>query len=182
VHGAKRKRVQVKDDEADTRQIKNSKRQSRLPFAPQAPAEAVHDPLPSTTVSDEVSDGDLQSTLNRIRSHPTLTPYRKRLYIALCSVPRGRYTTYGTLSDYLNSSARAVGSGMRNNPLAPEVPCHRVLAATGEIGGFGGSWGKEGEHAGKKVKLLREEGVRFAGNGKVIGEPFRAFHEFVDKT
>lgn len=121
---------------------------------------------------------EVEQILQQIQSHPSLTPYRKRLYTTLLSVPRGRYTTYAAMSAYLNSSARAVGNGMRNNPFAPEVPCHRVLAADGSIGGFYGDWGKDGKHASKKVELLRSEGVRFDGRGKVVGEPFRKFHGF----
>ena len=121
---------------------------------------------------------DYGATLKRIRSHPSLTPYRKRLYTTLLSVPEGRYTTYAAMSHHLNSSARAVGSGMRNNPFAPEVPCHRVLAADGSLGGFKGDWGVEGKYAKHKLELLRAEGVRFDGKGKVVGEPFKKFHEF----
>lgn len=120
----------------------------------------------------------IKTTLNRIQAHPTLTPYRKRLYSALLSVPEGRYTTYSAMSDYLHSSARAVGNGMRNNPFAPEVPCHRVLAANGSIGGFNGEWGKDGKYASRKIELLRDEGVRFDVSGKVVGEPFRKLHAF----
>ena len=123
---------------------------------------------------------DFKATLQRIESHKRLTPYRRRLYTILLSVPSGKHTTYAAMSDYLNSSARGVGSGMRNNPFAPEVPCHRVLAADGSLGGFHGSWGREGKYADKKLALLRDEGVRFDGRGKVIGEPFRKFHEFED--
>jgi O-6-methylguanine DNA methyltransferase len=133
--------------------------------------------------SDARSQEDIESlkkTLSRIQTHPTLSAYRKRLYTTLLSVPRGRYTTYAAMSDYLHSSARAVGNGMRNNPFAPEVPCHRVLAANGSIGGFNGEWGKDGKYANKKIELLRDEGVRFHVNGKVIGEPFRNLHTFKD--
>jgi methylated-DNA-[protein]-cysteine S-methyltransferase len=133
--------------------------------------------------SDARSQEDIESlkkTLSRIQTHPTLSTYRKRLYTTLLSVPRGRYTTYAAMSDYLHSSARAVGNGMRNNPFAPEVPCHRVLAANGSIGGFNGEWGKDGKYANKKIELLRDEGVRFHVNGKVIGEPFRNLHTFKD--
>ena len=69
---------------------------------------------------------------------------------------------------------------MRNNPFAPEVPCHRVLAADGSIGGFHGDWGKDGKYAAKKTELLRSEGVRFDTKGKVVGEPFRKFDDFED--
>ncbi|ETI25213.1 hypothetical protein G647_04586 [Cladophialophora carrionii CBS 160.54] len=132
----------------------------------------------SETNAQKPDDEELKQVLRRVRSHPSLTPYRKRLYTVLLSVPRGRYTTYAAISEYLKSSARAVGNGMRNNPFAPEVPCHRVLAADGSIGGFHGDWGKDGKYAAKKIELLRGEGVRFDGRGKVSGEPFRKFHDF----
>lgn len=133
------------------------------------------------------SKPDLAATYRRIQSHPNLTPYRKRLYMILLSVPQGRYTTYQAMSDYLSSSARAVGSGMRNNPFAPDVPCHRVLASDGTIGGFGGDWdrmikGKSGKDSASekvrmKVKLLESEGVRFDSRGHVRGPVFKEFHE-----
>ena len=123
---------------------------------------------------------ELEQILQRIQVHPSMTLYRKRLYTTLLSIPHGRYTTYAAISDYLKSSARAVGSGMRNNPFAPQVPCHRVLAADGSIGGFHGDWGKDGKYAAKKIELLRSEGVRFDGKKKVVGEPFRKFHSFED--
>ena len=163
---------------------KSQKRQSTLPFASTSPKkEASHFSSPpasdldikaATKSKDNIG---YPATLARIRSS-TITPYRKRLYTTLLSVPRGRYTTYAAMSDYLNSSARAVGNGMRNNPFAPDVPCHRVLAADGSLGGFKGDWGKEGKYAKSKIELLRSEGVRFDGKWKVVGEPFRKFHEF----
>ena len=146
---------------------------AQLPSPPQSDEEVPGSKVPESTV-------DFKATLERIQNHKGLTPYRTRLYTILLSVPRGKHTTYAAMSDYLNSSARAVGSGMRNNPFAPEVPCHRVLAADGSLGGFHGSWGREGKYADKKLALLRGEGVRFDGKGKVVGEPFRKFHEFED--
>lgn len=115
--------------------------------------------------------------LDKIRQHVNLTPYRKRLYSTLLSVPPGHYTTYQAMATFLDSSARAVGSGMRNNPYAPDVPCHRVLASDGSIGGFGGSWGQEGKHAGKKRDLLKSEGVHFDSKGRVKGPVFRSFND-----
>lgn len=109
-----------------------------------------------------------------------LTPFRKEVLTLLCHVPRGRYTTYAAMSDHISTTshktcARAVGNAMRNNPFAPVVPCHRVLAHDGQIGGFGGHWGEEGKYAGRKRDMLREEGVRFDGRGRAVGEPFRKF-------
>jgi O-6-methylguanine DNA methyltransferase len=175
---ARQKRKHSDDDDDSstpstiTAQQKPQKHQSTLPFATVSRASRLPSPPASTPATLSL---DLKPILHKISTHPTLTPYRKRLYSTLCSVPRGRYTTYAAMSSFLDSSARAVGNGMRNNPFAPEVPCHRVLAADGSIGGFCGSWGKDGEHASKKIKLLRDEGVRFDTKGKAIGQPFRKF-------
>lgn len=141
-------------------------KQSMLSFP--KPAQSSKD----TPKSPEV---DLSPTIQKLKAESSLTPYRKRLYAALLSVPRGRFTTYAALSTFLDSSARAVGNGMRNNPFAPDVPCHRVLASDGSIGGFGGSWGSEGKNASKKIALLREEGVTFDSRGRVKGLLFEGF-------
>lgn len=124
-------------------------------------------------------DADMTHELQRIASS-NITAFRKQTLSMLCHIPRGRYTTYQAMSDYISKTshktcARAVGNAMRNNPFAPEVPCHRVLAADGSLGGFKGSWGEEGKYASDKKKLLGEEGVRFDSRGKVKGAVFREF-------
>lgn len=106
------------------------------------------------------------------------TPFQKRVLTLLCQVPRGHHTTYGTMAKYLSSSPRAVGNALKNNPFAPQVPCHRVLASGGSIGGFKGSWGrngKEGLNDWQKKSLLKEEGVRFDSSGRAIGPVWDAF-------
>ncbi|KAF9891749.1 hypothetical protein FE257_003230 [Aspergillus nanangensis] len=103
-----------------------------------------------------------QKSLRRISLHPTLTPYRRRVYRALLSIPPGRWTTYSALAKYLDSSARAVGTAMRTNPFAPDVPCHRVLAADGSLGGYMGSGPTSGSaNLGRKRRMLEAEGVEF---------------------
>jgi methylated-DNA-[protein]-cysteine S-methyltransferase len=107
-----------------------------------------------------------------------LSPFQKRVLSALLQIPMGQYTTYGILAKYLHSSARAVGAGLRGNPFAPEVPCHRVLATGGGIGGFKGSWGRNGEDGlndAEKRSLLRKEGLRFDGLGRVVSKPWDGF-------
>lgn len=73
---------------------------------------------------------------------------------------------------------------MRRNPFAPEVPCHRVVATGGTLGGFKGQWVKSEKEGGgrlgitleEKVGLLKGEGVRFAPDGRrVVGSPFVGF-------
>ncbi|KFH40706.1 Methylated-DNA--protein-cysteine methyltransferase-like protein [Hapsidospora chrysogenum ATCC 11550] len=102
------------------------------------------------------------------------TPFEKRVWTALCAIPRGRFTTYALLSRHLGTSPRAVGNALRRNPFAPGVPCHRVVATGGALGGFKGSWPKDGEGItlDEKRGLLRGEGVRFDEGGRVVGTPW----------
>jgi O-6-methylguanine DNA methyltransferase len=125
-------------------------------------------------------DFDMSEQIKRIETSSTLTPFRKQTLTLLCRIPSGRWSTYQAMSDHITATshktcARAVGNAMRNNPFAPEVPCHRILSSDGSIGGFGGHWGEEGKFAGKKRDLLGEEGVKFDSKGKVKGQPFRDF-------
>ncbi|RFU77893.1 methylated-dna-- -cysteine methyltransferase, partial [Trichoderma arundinaceum] len=87
---------------------------------------------------------DMEPQLLRIAASQR-TDFEKRVWTALCQIPRGRVTTYGLLSAYLGTSPRAVGNALRRNPFAPDVPCHRVVATGGSLGGFKGSWPKDGE-------------------------------------
>ena len=58
---------------------------------------------------------------------------------------------------------------LRRNPFAPAVPCHRVIAASLELGGFSGSWGVGCANVQKKRRLLAEEGVAFDSAGRLQG-------------
>ncbi|GAA6027948.1 hypothetical protein JCM8097_001796 [Rhodosporidiobolus ruineniae] len=104
-----------------------------------------------------------------------VTAFQWRLYDLLITVPSGRVSTYGQFATLL-SSARAVGSALRNNPFAPTVPCHRIVTSTHYIGGFNGEFKAEGKKGAKgafepgvfvteKIELLRREGVDFDGKG-----------------
>jgi O-6-methylguanine DNA methyltransferase len=85
--------------------------------------------------------------------------FYERVWKTMRRIPRGRVTTYGELARALHTKAyRAVGGACRHNPYAPEVPCHRVVANGGEIGGFGGQ--TKGKNIKQKIALLRKEGVR----------------------
>lgn len=147
--------------------------------APKTEDEGAGSRVPAQATSADHLD-DMAEQLKRIESS-VLTPFRKLMLRLLCQIPRGRYSTYQAMADHVTqtshkSCARAVGNAMRNNPFAPEVPCHRVLATGGRLGGFGGSWGEDGKHADAKHKLLNEEGVVFDSRGIVKGPPFRDFH------
>ncbi|KAL8922080.1 MAG: hypothetical protein Q9208_005390 [Pyrenodesmia sp. 3 TL-2023] len=118
----------------------------------------------------------ISSDLHQLITTSNLTPFRQRVLLALCQIPIGNFTTYVALSNHLQSSARAVGNALKNNPFAPRVPCHRVVAADRSLGGFGGEWGMKGKHAAEKVKLLRGEGVVVdTAKGKVEGGVWKGF-------
>lgn len=88
---------------------------------------------------------------------------RKRTYELLATVPPGRVTTYKALATALNTKAyRAIGQFMKHNPYAPTVPCHRVVASDGTIGGFMGA--RSGKNIRKKIALLRSEGITIIDN------------------
>jgi len=86
------------------------------------------------------------------------TAFQEKIYSKLRKVPKGRITTYGELARAVDSKAfRAVGQAMHKNPYAPQVPCHRVVAGDGGIGGFASG-------VKNKIKLLKKEGVEIKNN------------------
>lgn len=98
-----------------------------------------------------------------------MTPLASRTYDLLRTVPKGRVTTYKALADALGTRAyRAIGQFMKHNPYAPNVPCHRVVASDGSLGGFMGK--KSGEEIRNKIRLLSSEGVIIKAN-KVVDFP-----------
>ncbi|KAK1986375.1 6-O-methylguanine DNA methyltransferase [Colletotrichum cereale] len=121
-------------------------------------------------------DDDMQRQIDRI-ARSNRTQYEKRVWTALCQVPKGQVTTYGIMAAHLKSSPRAIGNALRRNPFAPQVPCHRVVATGGALGGFKGKWPKDGEGItlDEKRILLRKEGVKIDSSGRVLGSPFVAF-------
>lgn len=87
----------------------------------------------------------------------SITDFQRKVYLELLNVPRGTTITYAELAHRIGcGSAQAVGQALKRNPFAPDVPCHRVVAANG-IGGFHGQ--RSGEMIEKKMRLLEEEGV-----------------------
>jgi methylated-DNA-[protein]-cysteine S-methyltransferase len=82
----------------------------------------------------------------------------KRVYAAARRIKWGQTTTYGTLAGELGGgpeTARDVGQAMARNPVPLIIPCHRVLAAGGKIGGFSAPGG-----AAAKIRMLGLEGVQ----------------------
>ena len=85
-------------------------------------------------------------------------PFFQRIYSAARQVGWGQTTTYGTLAKRLGvgpEAARDVGQAMASNPVPLIIPCHRVLAAGGKLGGFSAPGGSSA-----KARMLALEGVQ----------------------
>ncbi|HXF73170.1 MAG TPA: methylated-DNA--[protein]-cysteine S-methyltransferase [Actinomycetota bacterium] len=80
--------------------------------------------------------------------------FARRVLARTARIPYGRVRTYGELAAALGAprAARAVGNALGANPVPIVVPCHRVVRAGGDLGGYGG--GPE-----RKEWLLRLEGA-----------------------
>jgi O-6-methylguanine DNA methyltransferase len=83
--------------------------------------------------------------------------FSRRVLSVVRAIPPGRVATYGDVARLAGRprAARAVGTIMRDCQ-DPQVPCHRVIAAGGELGGYG-RWPQV------KRQLLTAEGVAFRG-------------------
>lgn len=81
------------------------------------------------------------------------SPFQQKVLRKLQEIPRGAVVSYQALGAAAGAprGARAVGNAMHNNPVPIYVPCHRVIASDGGLGGYGGG-------AGRKLQLLRSEG------------------------
>ena len=70
---------------------------------------------------------------------PEGTPFQHRVWAALRAIPPGSTRRYGELAADLDTAARAIGGACRANPPLLVVPCHRVVASTGDGGSIGAS-------------------------------------------
>jgi AraC family transcriptional regulator, regulatory protein of adaptative response / methylated-DNA-[protein]-cysteine methyltransferase len=122
----------------------------------------LRDEFPAAEVTrDRVALRPLASALRAAASGRSLatlpmdvraTDFQRRVWRALQAIPPGETRTYGQVARVVGapSGARAVARACATNPLALAVPCHRVVAASGDTGGY--RWGSE-----RKKKLLRME-------------------------
>ena len=85
------------------------------------------------------------------------TPFQLKVWNLLQAIPVGQTRSYGDLARQLGSpgASRAVGAANGQNPVAVLVPCHRVIAADGTLGGYAGGLPL-------KQRLLEAEGAPFA--------------------
>ncbi|MHA1572332.1 MAG: methylated-DNA--[protein]-cysteine S-methyltransferase [Alphaproteobacteria bacterium] len=82
------------------------------------------------------------------------TPFQQRVWNLMRAIPYGATRCYGDLARDLGSAARAIGMACGANPIPILVPCHRIVAANGGLGGFSGHHG-----VATKRRLLILEGA-----------------------
>ncbi|MEO8469535.1 MAG: methylated-DNA--[protein]-cysteine S-methyltransferase [Chloroflexota bacterium] len=81
---------------------------------------------------------------------------------AVRAIPRGETRSYGDIARAIGrpGAARAVGGAVGRNPIAFIIPCHRVIAGDGTLGGYGGGWwGDRDRLLELKTELLAAEGL-----------------------
>ena len=92
-------------------------------------------------------------TDGRITVQPKGTLFQQRVWQVLLTIPYGKTVSYGEIARMVGcKSAQAVGQAVGANPVALLIPCHRIIAAHGKIGGY--EYGQE-----IKKRLLEVENI-----------------------
>ncbi len=86
---------------------------------------------------------------------PAASSFQAKVRAAMLAIPFGQTRTYGEIAQDIAGNPRAVGQACGRNPIPLIVPCHRVLAAGGGLGGFSGGYGPP-----TKKRLLAHEAKR----------------------
>lgn len=83
------------------------------------------------------------------------TVFQRRVWTELAKIPFGQTRSYGDIAAAIGrpGASRAVGQANHQNPVAPMIPCHRVITSTGTLGGYGGGMDL-------KRALLEHEGAQ----------------------
>ena len=134
---------------------------SNIPF--NMAFQAFHEPVPSAknvlTTLKRVYDGKkVNENLSLATAH--LPAYTKKVLKITEAIPLGYVTSYGAIAKAVGGGPRAVGNIMASNPLAPIVPCHRVVRSDFTLGGYG--FGLK-----NKIQLLSREKQGFSSS-KII--------------
>lgn len=90
------------------------------------------------------------------------TDWDRAVLAGVSTIPYGRVTSYGRLARLIGrpGAARAAGGAVGRNPIGLVIPCHRVIAGDGSLGGYGGDWfGTREQLLAVKRGLLELEGV-----------------------
>lgn len=109
----------------------------------------------------EYVDGERRA-FDLILDTRALIDWDRRVLEGVAAIRSGQTRGYGEVARAIGSpgAARAAGGAVGRNPLALVIPCHRVIAGDGTLGGYGGSWpGDRDQLLDLKVDLLAHEGV-----------------------
>ena len=84
------------------------------------------------------------------------TNFQLKVWNYLKKIPRGKVKTYSEVAKAIGKplAVRAVANAIGKNPLAPQIPCHRVIRSDGSLGGYSGKGGLK-----TKRLLLKKEGI-----------------------
>jgi O-6-methylguanine DNA methyltransferase len=111
-------------------------------------------------------DGDLRALEALPLDLEDRSAFDRTVFEAVRTLPPGTTAGYGDVARMIGRSgaARAVGGAVGRCPIGLAIPCHRVIAGDGSLGGYGSSWWG-GERAGLDLKreLLAREGVAVPG-------------------
>ena len=85
------------------------------------------------------------------------TKFQLKVWKYLKKIPRGSVKTYAEVAKSIGKpfAVRAVANAIAKNPLAPQIPCHRVIRSDGSLGSYSGKGGVK-----TKKALLKNEGVK----------------------
>ena len=90
------------------------------------------------------------------RAYQECTPFQRKVYKAILKIPPGEVRSYAWVAKKIDrpKAARAVGQALKRNRWAPMIPCHRVIASDGNLGGYSAPGGLR-----RKLLLLTREGL-----------------------
>jgi len=126
-------------------------------------AAAAHLAEASRAIVDALAgdDGSLAALVLDLDDRPA---WDRAVLAAVRTIPRGQTRSYAEIARHVGSpgAARAVGGAVGRNPIALVIPCHRVIAGDGSLGGYGGGWW------GDRERLLDLKASLLATEGRVV--------------
>lgn len=103
-----------------------------------------------------------KQVINFLRNN---TKFERAVLVAAFKIPKGKVSTYKRIAEKIGRpyAYRAVGNALHKNPLAPIVPCHRVVRSDGRFGG-------EKKGAESRRNLLEKEGIPIENSRVKVSE------------
>lgn len=141
----------MEHDEADGEKVESNKAAAAIPviaatvrwlddyFSGKQTENATMGKQPeNVTIGNQTENATISVTADtRIVVKPKGTMFQQRVWEALLTIPYGGTVSYGEIARMVGcKSAQAVGQAIGANPIALIIPCHRVIAANGKLGGY----------------------------------------------